>query len=163
MEFAYSDLAAECGAKQGEGVCVRHADAKECAITYVRIDSAEAAARIGKPQGRYVTVECGNVCDMDELREECVARVIAVEIRELAQRMCGKRVMGDFSVLVLGLGNAEMTPDALGPKTVKILPVTRHLQRAALGEFAAQELCELAAISPGVVGQTGVEALELLQ
>ena len=47
MEFAYSDLAAECGAKQGEGVCVRHADAKECAITYVRIDSAEAAARIG--------------------------------------------------------------------------------------------------------------------
>ena len=152
MDFACSDLAAECAVRE-EG----------CEITHVRIDSAEAAARIGKPQGRYVTVECGNVCELDAHGEERVARVISVEIREMARRMCANRLTADFFVLVVGLGNAEMTPDALGPKTVKILPVTRHLRGMEAGEFSTRELCELAAISMGVVGQTGVEAAELLR
>ncbi len=161
--FACSDLAAECAVCEGGGVRIRRSSAEECEITHVQIDSAQAAARIGKPQGRYVTVECGNVCELDGRREESVARVLSVEIRELARRMCARCVGADFSVLVVGLGNAEMTPDALGAKTVKILPVTRHLHRIEAGEFVTRELCDLAAISPGVTAQTGMETAELLR
>jgi len=163
MEFASSDLAAECAVKEGCGVRIQHSCAEECEITHVRIESEEAALRVGKPQGRYVSVECGNLCELDERREECVTRVLSVEIRELARRMCEKRVGANFSVLVAGLGNAEMTPDALGPKTVKILPVTRHLHHAAPGDFATHERCALSAISPGVTAQTGMETAELLR
>lgn len=163
MDLACSDLAAECAVREESGVRIRHLCVEGCDITHVRIDDACAAEKIGKPEGRYVTVECGNVCEMDEQSEERVARVLSVEIREMARRMCARTVGADFFVLVVGLGNGEMTPDALGAMTVKMLPVTRHLHHVAVGEFAARELCELAAISAGVVAQTGIEAAELLR
>lgn len=163
MDFPCSDLAAECAVREERGVRIRQTSAEGCEITHVRIEDPQVAARMGKPCGRYVTVECGNVCALDVCGEERVARVLSVEIRELARRMCAKQVGADFFVLVVGLGNAEMTPDALGPKTVKMLPVTRHLHRMAPGEFAARELCDVAAISAGVVAQTGMETAELLR
>lgn len=163
MEFPCSDLAAECAVREESGVRIRHAVAQECEITYVRIDSAEAAARIGKPQGRYVTVECGNVCALDACGEERVARVLSVEIREMARHMCEKPPGSDFCVLVAGLGNAEMTADALGPKTIKTLPVTRHLRRVECVGLASCEACDVAAIGTGVVAQTGMETAEILR
>lgn len=160
MDLVRSDLATECAEVQGVGVRVRRAEAEGCEVTHVRVESEEAALRIGKPQGRYVSVDCGNLCELDELAEERVCRVIAVEIREMAQNMCKKRVGSDFSVLVVGLGNAEMTPDALGAKTVKTLPVTRHFSRE--GVLLSPEFCSICALCPGVVGQTGIEVAELL-
>jgi spore protease len=130
------------------------------AVTHIRVESEEAAARIGKPQGRFVSVDCGNLCELDALAEERVCRVLAVEIREMAQNMCKKRVGSDFSVLVVGLGNAEMTPDALGAKTVKTLPVTRHFAKE--GVLLQGEYCSIGALCPGVVGQTGIEVAEIL-
>ena len=163
MNFPSSDLAAECAAREENGVRIRHAMAQGCEITYVRIDSEEAAARIGKPRGRYVTVECGDLCAPEAQVLERVARVISVEMREMARRMCEKPLGEGFFVLVIGLGNAEMTPDALGPKTVKLLPVTRHLPRFSRGELVEREACDLAAISTGVVAQTGIETAEILR
>lgn len=162
MDFACSDLASECGIAEGEGVRIQHAEARGCAITRVRIGSAEAATRFGKPQGKYVTVECGSICELDAQGEEHVRCALAVEVRELAQKMCGKRIGSDFSLLVVGLGNADMTADALGPETVKRLCVTRHLRQKGEALFLT-ELCEIAAITPGVTGQTGVDAAELVR
>ncbi|MBQ3483784.1 MAG: GPR endopeptidase [Clostridia bacterium] len=163
-DFARSDLAAECGAgTEGEGVRVSRAEAGGCEILRVQIKSEEAAARIRKPQGRYVTVECGNIRMLDEVESERVSCALAVEIREMAERMCGRRVGQGFSVLVAGLGNAEITPDAVGPETVRRLSVTRHLRRFDTALFSTLGLCEIAALTPGVLGQTGLETVELVQ
>ena len=160
--FGSSDLAAECAVCEGSGIRIRRASAQGCEITHVRVESAQAAERIGKPQGRYVTVDCGNMCELDEQREKSVARVLSVEIRELSQKMCARRVEGDFFVLVVGLGNAEMTPDSLGPKTLKTLPVSRRF-RGEAAEIGAFARCNLAAIAPGVAAQTGMDTAQILR
>ena len=162
--FVCSDLASECGCtSDGEGVLVSKQQAGGCEIMRVQIKTAECAARIGKPCGRYVTVECGDICKLGEVGFEEVRRTLAVEIKEMAERMVGKRVGVDFSVLVTGLGNADMTPDAVGPETVKHLCVTRHLQKSGALQGFPHVMCDIAAFSPGVQGQTGLETGELVR
>ena len=163
-QFARSDLAAECGADSDtEGIRVQRSEAEGLEILRVQVKTREAAARIGKPEGRYVTVECGDIRELDSLEAERVRRSLAVELRDMAQRMCGKRVGRGFSVLVVGLGNAELTADAVGPETVKRLCVTRHLRQSDTLHFGTLGLCEIAALAPGVLGQTGLEAAEVVR
>jgi spore protease len=69
----------------------------------------------------------------------------------------------DCRILVVGLGNAHMTPDAIGPGTVSRLTVTRHLKAHNEALFGALGCCELSALAPGVMGQTGMEAGELVK
>lgn len=162
-EFARSDLAAECGAGQeGDGVRVQQVTVGGCEILRVQIKTREASARIGKPEGRYVTVDCGEIRALDELERERVRCALAVEIRDMAERMCGRRIGRDLSVLVVGLGNEEITPDALGPKTAKSLSVTRHFPKSA-ALLPGGISCDLSAIVPGVSGQTGVESAEIVR
>lgn len=164
VDYTRSDLAAECGAGTGgEGVRVQRVHAGGCEILRVQIKTEDAAARIRKPVGRYVTVECGDIRMMDEVEMERARCALAVEIREMAERMCGKRVGSGFSLLVAGLGNAEITPDAIGPQTVRRLSVTRHLKRMDGALFSTVGLCEISALVPGVLGQTGMETVELVQ
>ena len=162
--YVRSDLAAECGCeKESVGIRVCRATAGGCEILRVHIKEEEAAARIGKPCGRYVTVECGNVADLDDVAFEEVRRVLAVELKELAERMTGKRIGSGFSVMIAGLGNAEMTPDAVGPETLRRLSVTRHLRQYDTALFSTVGLCEISAVAPGVLGQTGLESVELVR
>jgi len=163
-EFARSDLAAECGGeREGEGIRVRKSESGGCRILQVQVRSSEAAKRIGKPEGCYVTLDCGNIRMLEENEFDRVRCALSVEIREMAERMCGKRVGGQFSVLVAGLGNAEITADAIGPETVRRMAVTRHLRRLDHALFSTVGLCEISALVPGVLGQTGLETVELVR
>lgn len=164
VEFARSDLAVECGADtQGEGLHVQRTQVGECEILRVQIKSDEVARETGKPIGRYVTVECGSIATLSAEETERVRCAVAVEIRDLAERMCARRIGSDFFVLVVGLGNAAMTPDAIGPETVRQLCVTRHLEAGERMALQARMLCEIAALAPGVTGQTGLEVQELIR
>ena len=162
-EFARSDLAAESIPREMEGVSVRECRTGGCEILHVQVRTEGAARALRKPMGRYVTVECGDIVGLGEEELGRVRCVLGVEIREMAERMCGKRVGADFSVLVAGLGNADMTPDALGTATLKKLDVTRRLQRSNALLLPGVGLCEIAALAPGVVGQTGILAQELVR
>lgn len=162
--FARSDLARECGCDTDtEGVRVRHSEAGGCEILRVQIRTPQAAERIGKPMGCYVTVDCGNVLMLDEVEHERVRCALAVEIREMAERISDCRVGSGFSVLVVGLGNSEITSDAVGPETVSRLSVTRHLRQTDHALFSTVGLCEISAFLPGVLGKTGLEAVELVR
>ena len=163
MGFCDSDLARECGVTEGEGVRIQHAQAGGCDIMRVRIETKEAAVRIGKPQGCYVTLDFGNVCTLDVREEERVSRALSVELREMARRICKKPVGSELCILVAGLGNAEMSADALGAQTVRALAVTRHLQKEERVLLSGTERCAIAAIAPGVTGQTGMACAELLR
>lgn len=123
-------------------------------VTTVDIKNVYGAKKMGKPVGRYITIEAPAMQEKDEDYHAEVSEKIS---RELG-RMLG-RVTGD--VLVVGLGNREVTPDALGPMVVDNLMVTRHL----IKEFGSSVNASISvcAIAPGVMGQTGMETGEILK
>jgi spore protease len=159
-----SDLARECCCEESsEGVRVVRTEAGGHEILRVQIKSEEAAKEVGKPCGRYVTVSCGKaILGGGEAGEE-LRRVLAVELREMAQRLVGRRIDAAFSILVVGLGNAALTPDALGPQTVRNISVTRGDEKGAHAWGLPPRPCCISALATGVSAQTGLETAEIVR
>ncbi len=135
---------------------------REIRVTRVRIETENGARTMGKPVGVYLTMEAPNLAVPDEDYHREVSVKLAEYIRELIQ---GKQIdEADLSVLVVGLGNRQATPDALGPYVADNLCVTRHIVKEygkyAMGMEHAQMV---SAIVPGVMGQTGMETLEIVK
>ncbi len=161
--FTRSDLAAECGFAGDGGVLTDERETDGCRILRVHVREEAAAERLGKPRGHYVTLTCGDVRELDDGAFERTRRALAVELREMAGRMTGKSIGPGFRVLVAGLGNGRIMADAVGSETVRRLSVTRHVKRCDGALFSTLGLCEIAAICPGVPGQTGMETVEVVR
>ena len=147
-----TDLAVEFAAEGcHDGFCITRRNLPY-PVTDIRILTDEAEKLVQKPRGRYLTVEELSFFAPPENFSH-TARVLAALLREL---MPGKF----HSALVVGLGNRGITPDALGPQTTERILITRHLQ-TEIPLFA--ESCSVSALSPGVLGQTGVETAELVK
>lgn len=131
---------------------------KDIRVSTVIIKDQKGADAMGKPIGTYITIEAPKLGEEDESFHEPITMEIAKYIKELA---------GDFEnkeILIAGLGNREVTPDALGPQVVDNLFITRHLIREFGQEFKQKhKLGSVSAISPGVMAQTGMEASEVLR
>ena len=120
-------------------------------VTQVDILDERGRCALGKPVGTYVTLELPRF-DRDV---RTPAQTLGAELRELLSPVAGK------SVLVAGLGNLAVTPDALGPMTVSRLFLTRHLIAGLPAQFGqCRSVC---AIAPGVLATTGIESLELVK
>ncbi len=146
-----TDLAAECLKETEtlpEGVsCIRR-ELTEGKLTLVEIETEAAAEQIGKPMGLYVTLE-GKALWQDGSDGPERVEALSEGLRQLLPK--------EGTVLVLGLGNREITPDALGPLCAEKILVTRHL-----GETFS-ELRSVAALAPNVLGKTGMETLETVR
>jgi len=129
----------------------------------LRVDCEAAACEIGRPMGEYITLDCGRLHCLEVDESDLVSRILSEELRTMAQRVSGRVADADFSVLVVGLGNAQLTADAIGPKTVGLLSATRHLRDFEDGLYRDLGCVSLSALAPGVLGQTGIEVLELLR
>ena len=138
------------------GVLVETAEDDEVIVTRVNISTPEAERVMGKLQGRYVTIEAGGLRDKNTPLQEKVMKFLADELTKLAE-LPAKAV-----ILVIGLGNWNITPDALGPRAVDKIVVTRHLQGMLSPELkgGVRSVC---AIAPGVLGITGMETAEIVQ
>ena len=125
-------------------------------ITQVEILEAEAEQLMGKPRGHYITLDVPTFKERDpDLKQEL--------IRAIAEEMTGMIPSAlDHSVLVVGLGNWNATADALGPRTVERLLVTRHLEAVVPADLRAR-MRPVAAIAPGVLGTTGIETLDIIR
>ena len=132
-------------------------------IGELTVSTKEAADSLGKPCGRYLTVECGRIDRLSAGDKRTLAHLLAGELRGTAQRLTHKAVDSNLSVFVAGLGNADLTPDAIGPQTVRRLTATRHLRQYEKELYRAAGCSSLSALSPGVLGQTGIETSELLR
>ncbi|MBQ7334915.1 MAG: GPR endopeptidase [Clostridia bacterium] len=164
--YARSDLACESACRSDrddEGEEWRERRVGNFTVRSLRILSGEAAKRLQKPCGTYVTVECGKLNLVWGEKRRMLEHLLAGELRGMAERLTGKLPNPDFSVFVAGLGNVELTADALGPKTVSRLTATRHLRKHESGIYQKIGCSSLSALAPGVLGQTGMETLELLQ
>lgn len=119
--------------------------------TRIVIDSSEGAREFGKPMGTYITIESEELRLGDEEYHEPMSRALYKHLRQM---------IGDSRrVLVAGLGNRAVTPDALGPYVVDNLYITRHLVKEELIHTSY----EISALAPGVMAQTGMETQELLR
>lgn len=120
-------------------------------LSVIHITNKSAAARLGKPEGCYITIEGRSLGEPDEGIHEPFVALLNKQLKTL--------IAGAKKILVIGLGNREVTPDSLGPLVVDNLYITRHL----LKEGIIKKGLELSAISPGVMAQTGMESLTILK
>ena len=123
-------------------------------INEVIIHSEEAARELGKPLGNYITMECRLLNEHDPDARTAMANLLGEEL--------SKMVPADESapVLVVGLGNRDVTPDSLGPMAVEKTLVTRHILSGGHGRMNLRSVC---AIAPGVLGVTGIETVEMVE
>lgn len=124
------------------------------AVHEVRILSEDAAREIGKPQGRYLTLELDALIRREEDAFPRACKALSTLLRELLPHP------NDGPVLIAGLGNRMITPDAIGPQTADHVIATRHLVAQSPAIFA--DWRPVSALAPGVLGQTGVEAGEVI-
>lgn len=124
------------------------------AVHEVRILSEDAAREIGKPQGRYLTLELDALIRREEDAFPRACKALSTLLRELLPHP------NDGPVLIAGLGNRMITPDAIGPQTADHVIATRHLVAQSPAIFA--DWRPVSALAPGVLGQTGVETGEVI-
>lgn len=124
-------------------------------LSCIKVVDEDGEKALGKKKGSYITAElpCGEY-SAEEL--EKWSSVLAEAIRELLPD-------GDRTVLVAGLGNRDITPDALGPECMSLLLVTRHIKSETAKNTSLSSLRSVAGIEPGVLGNTGIETAEILK
>lgn len=138
---------------------IRKEESRFCGVTVsrVKVENAEGERQIGKPMGTYVTVSSENFAKTSPDNLEQVKRCVAKELSSLAE---GKL---DSGVLVVGLGNEHCTPDALGPRVAEKILVTRHMKKELSQILDTPSLSSVSCVSPGVLGQTGIETGEIVK
>lgn len=150
-----TDLAMESvGENTGrlEGVKVSTHQAGDIRHTRIRIEKERAAELLGRRRGEYITLECRDLPHCDAHHRDVLSRMMAIDLKRL--------LPDDGEVLVVGLGNRNVTADALGTRVVERMLVTRHLHQAMVEEMKGK-LRGVSAIAPGVLGLTGIETAEL--
>ncbi len=127
-------------------------------VTVVQIESEDGAKAMGRPVGTYITMELPKLLEEEEALKETAQQELAEQLRELLK---GKKAE---HILVVGLGNREVTADAIGPLTVDGLVVTRHyFQEEQVGAAVGKKYRKVSAFVPGVMAQTGMETMELIR
>ena len=149
-----SDLALEQTERVGrqnlpDGVTVRTEQIDQSTVNWVDITTEEGAKLLEKPVGRYLTVELPPFYSSNQSTEREI-EALAREIRALLPQT--------GAVLVVGLGNIHITPDALGPRTCDLILATRHIAGELADSAGLGNLRPVAALAPGVLAQTGIEA-----
>ena len=165
--YIYSDLALESDYALKEDIS-RLKEYSECStngnkICRLNISTSDLAKRYGKKKGVYVTVVCGKIWLLSDTELRVTANIIAKELKKMITDVTKKKIDRNFSALVAGLGNPEITPDAIGPLTLSHLTVTRHVSGVDDELFDLLGQCSVSAIAPRVLAQTGIETLELIR
>ena len=128
------------------------------AISRVKITNDKGEEALGKPKGTYITIDFKNLKIATANEIENASKVVTKELKTLLE----KHINVKDPILVVGLGNIYVTPDALGPKVINEVDITRHLIQY-MPEVLDENTREVSAVSPGVLGTTGIETLEILK
>ncbi len=122
-------------------------------VTSIEITTNAAARQIGRKMGKYVTIEFGPL-----MNNSCENEAHDILCREL------KNILPESGkMLVVGLGNRYITPDAIGPAAAQMVLATRHISKELAKSIGLNNLRSVAVITPGVLGQTGIESAEIIK
>lgn len=138
------------------GVEIEKRENSESKTTVIKIKSKSAAEKLGKVQGKYITLEMNCFSDEPQVSDGRLEALVT-SLKELLPA-------GDGTVLVAGVGNADITSDSLGPLTASYVFATRHIDdemRKAAG--LTDKLRPVAVVCSGVLGKTGIESSEYIK
>lgn len=163
MKFSpYTDLALEtaeniCKTASAEGVEMNteNCDLEDTFVTIVNITNDKGVKTMGKPTGTYITLESSFIKENDIAAHEELISILSRHIKNLCPQ-------NTKTILVIGLGNYQVTPDSLGPKVVDKILVTRHI-KDTVPEDINNSVASVAALAPGVMGMTGIETVEVVK
>lgn len=142
--------------READGVIFKEDEKDDIKITTVEVTTPEGAEKIGKSIGKYITVDIPEYTHYDGELMDDVSKVVADYLADLIE------VKEDKTALVIGLGNRNITPDALGPKVVEQMMITRHLKKV-MPDTIDDSVRSVCALSPGVLGITGIETVEIVK
>ena len=140
---------------KNEGIRRQERAEKNCTVTEISITTKEASELVGKPMGNFVTLEFKSFPDRDIESLEANANMIAKELQKILPNIAEK-------VLVVGLGNRNITPDALGPSTLDKVMITNHVMEY-INTDKEQDFRAVCGICPGVLGITGIETVDIVK
>lgn len=136
-----------------EGAVTSECKIKNVKIKTVCIETVEAAEKLEKPCGKYITIEYSDIISPSS--EVAIRQAIIRSLYELMPKIS--------RILVVGLGNRDITPDAIGPLTADHLFVTRHIGSELREQLCLKNINSISALVPGVLGKTGIEAIEIIK
>lgn len=156
---ARTDLAIEkdsfISGDRPKGIRRKIFETEKTKVTKISVLDKEAAEAIGKPVGEYITVELDEFSYDTELLDDRM-KSISTQILSLLPK-------GDGTVLVAGIGNKDITPDALGPRCAEGIFSTRHITSELAEEIGLDFLNPVCSLATGVLGQTGIETGEIIK
>jgi len=138
------------------GVVMDKKSYENAEVSIIRIMDNSAQAMMGKPVGTYITIDAPEIRQNNKQVHNEIAEVLAEQLASML------RLGPDNSVLLVGLGNWNATPDALGPRVINYTLVTRHLKKYAPQDLSGG-LRSVSALAPGVLGITGIETAEIIR
>lgn len=127
-------------------------------VSRVKITNSKGEEALGKPIGTYVTIDVKKLKMAGEEEIQKTSEVLTDELKKIVEM----HVNNQEDILIVGLGNIYVTPDALGPKVINEIDVTRHIIKY-LPQYVDEGTRPVSAISPGVLGTTGIETVEILK
>lgn len=162
-----TDLALEAresveeGSEELRGVSVEefYNEQSEVKVTKVIIKTKNSAKVLGKPIGTYITLEAPAMAQPDEEYHQEISEEVARQLKEIIPDLSG-----ELSVLVVGLGNRDVTADALGPNVVDNLTITRHMVKEfGKAAYGKNRIHMVSGLIPGVMAKTGMESAEIIK
>ncbi len=125
-------------------------------VTTVKVLNEEGERNIGKPVGNYITIDIPDFTVYDSNTMARVSQEVYEQLKNMVNIECSK------NILIVGLGNWHVTPDALGPKVADKIMVTRHL-KTVMPEVMNKDIRPVSSVAPGVLGLTGIETVEIIK
>lgn len=165
-KYIYSDMVLDCGQIPTSPKDYPSELSEEhfgsVRVCRLDIDTEELSKKYRRTTGRYVTLFCEKLWLLDNEELLSLSRIISSELKKMISLVTSKKISRDFRALIIGLGNPDVTPDAIGPLTLSNITVTRHLASEDSSLFENTGMCEVSAILPGVSAQRGIDAQELV-
>lgn len=122
-------------------------------ITKITINDEKSAEKLGKQKGSYITIELGEYMRNGE----------SFSAGEILRRELSSLLPDFKSMLIIGIGNIMITPDSIGPETAKKILATRHIEKYLADQIGLHGIKSVSVLSPGVLGQTGIEVQEIVK
>ena len=154
-----SDLAVEFKGyypTNGDEYCEE--EIENCTVCRLNISDIKLSKKYGRNIGKYTTVFCDSIFLMDNFAIDSTASIIATELKNMVLGVVPQKSIYECKALIVGLGNIDITTDALGPLTIKNINVNRHIKL-----LTDNDISEVSAIAPGVLSQTGIETVEIVK
>ena len=141
-----------------DGIECTEEEIEDIKVTRVNITNEQGADALQKPIGNYITIDVKRIHNIEPEKEDKIVEVLSQEIMKIVD----KHIKKDEEILIVGLGNLYSTPDSLGSRVVNEVEITRHI-KIYLPQYIDPNTRSISAISPGVLGTTGIESAEIIR